>query len=99
MFLPVTSLVEDYFGINAMMDSEALEVVAADPEMKATLEGHTPLRRIGVPEDIAAAILYLASPASSYVTGQVLAVDGGLVTPNMPLPIPDVETEGSPGQN
>ncbi|SFS71487.1 SDR family oxidoreductase [Saccharopolyspora flava] len=71
--------------------TEALEVVAADPTMKATLEEHTPLRRIGTPEDVAAAILYLASPASSYVTGQVLAVDGGLVTPNMPLPIPDVE--------
>ena len=65
--------------------------MAADPEMKATLEGHTPLRRIGVPGDIAAAILYLSSPASSYVTGQVLAVDSGLLAPNMPLPIPDVE--------
>ncbi|TWG08113.1 SDR family oxidoreductase [Saccharopolyspora dendranthemae] len=73
--------------------TEALEVVAADPQMKATLEEHTPLRRIGTPEDIAAAILYLSSPASSYVTGQVLAVDGGLVTPNMPLPIPDVDAE------
>ncbi|WP_233576079.1 SDR family oxidoreductase [Saccharopolyspora rhizosphaerae] len=79
--------------------TEALEVVAADPTMKATLEDHTPLRRLGVPEDIAAAILYLASPASSYVTGQVLAVDGGLVTPNMPLPIPDVVPGSSPPQH
>ena len=38
-----------------------------------------PLGRIGTSDDIAAAALYFASPASGYVTGQVLAVDGGLV--------------------
>jgi 7-alpha-hydroxysteroid dehydrogenase len=73
--------------------TEALEVVAQDPQLKATLEQHTPLRRIGEPEDVAAAILYLASPAASYVTGQVLAVDGGLAVPNLPMPFPDVEPE------
>jgi NAD(P)-dependent dehydrogenase (short-subunit alcohol dehydrogenase family) len=39
-----------------------------------------PLGRIGEPADIAAAVLFLSSPASTYVTGQVLAVDGGWVT-------------------
>jgi NAD(P)-dependent dehydrogenase (short-subunit alcohol dehydrogenase family) len=39
----------------------------------------TPLRRYGTPEDIAGAVSYFASPDSSYVTGQVLAVDGGTV--------------------
>jgi NAD(P)-dependent dehydrogenase (short-subunit alcohol dehydrogenase family) len=39
-----------------------------------------PLGRIGEPADIAAAVLFLSSPASNYVTGQVLAVDGGWVT-------------------
>ncbi|MFC7343556.1 SDR family oxidoreductase [Saccharopolyspora griseoalba] len=73
--------------------TEALEVVAEDPQLKATLEQHTPLRRIGEPEDVAAAILYLASRAAGYVTGQVLAVDGGLVAPNLPMPFPDVEPE------
>jgi 3-oxoacyl-[acyl-carrier protein] reductase len=38
-----------------------------------------PLARMGVPEDIAQAVLYLASPMSNFVTGQVLVVDGGLV--------------------
>lgn len=71
--------------------TEALEVVAADPALKAALEGATPLRRLGEPDDIAAAVLYLASPASSYVTGQVLAVDGGLSVTNMSMPFPDVE--------
>jgi 3-oxoacyl-[acyl-carrier protein] reductase len=39
---------------------------------------HTPLRRIGEPEDIAAAVLYLASDASSFMTGQVLRPNGGV---------------------
>jgi 3-oxoacyl-[acyl-carrier protein] reductase len=39
---------------------------------------HTPLRRIGEPEDIAAAVLYLASEASSFMTGQVLRPNGGV---------------------
>jgi 3-oxoacyl-[acyl-carrier protein] reductase len=38
-----------------------------------------PLRRIGLPEDVAAAVAFLASPAASYITGQTLHVSGGLV--------------------
>ena len=43
------------------------------------LAEETPLRRIGEPEDIATAVRYLSSPAASFVTGQVLTVDGGFI--------------------
>jgi len=37
-----------------------------------------PLGRLGKPEDVAAAVAFLASPEAAYITGQVLGVDGGL---------------------
>jgi 7-alpha-hydroxysteroid dehydrogenase len=42
-------------------------------------------------EDIAAACLWLASPAGGFVTGKVVEVDGGLQAPNLPLGLPDLE--------
>jgi 7-alpha-hydroxysteroid dehydrogenase len=50
----------------------------------------TPLGRIGEAEDIAAAVLYLSSPAGGFVTGKVLEVDGGLQVPNLDLRLPDL---------
>jgi 3-oxoacyl-[acyl-carrier protein] reductase len=49
----------------------------AEPQKKALLE-HIPLARLGTPEDVAAAVAYLASPQAGYVTGTVLHVNGGL---------------------
>jgi 7-alpha-hydroxysteroid dehydrogenase len=54
------------------------------------MEAETPLGRIGEPEDIAAAIVYLCSPAGGYVTGKVLEVDGGLDHPNLDMGLPDL---------
>ena len=50
-----------------------------DPKVREDLEAWTPMRRIGTPEDVALAALYLASDAGSYVTGKILDVDGGVV--------------------
>lgn len=70
--------------------TSALDVVMANDEMRTGIENATPLRRLGATEDIAAAVVYLASPAGSYLTGAVLDVHGGLQRPNMQLPIPDL---------
>ncbi len=75
--------------VGSIMTS-ALEYVAGQPEMMAQLEGKTPLGRVGEPEDIAAAVLYLSSRAGQYVTGKMLEVDGGIQQPTLDLGFPDV---------
>jgi 3-oxoacyl-[acyl-carrier protein] reductase len=52
---------------------------ALTEELRAELLQRIPLRRLGRVEDIAEAALFLASPGASYITGQVLTVDGGMV--------------------
>lgn len=47
-------------------------------ELRSSVEQRTPLRRLGSPDDVAAAVLFLVSDAASYVTGQVMVIDGGL---------------------
>ncbi len=47
------------------------------PEMERAMLGNTPLGVLGEPDDIAAAVLYFASPAAKWVSGQVLFVNGG----------------------
>jgi meso-butanediol dehydrogenase / (S,S)-butanediol dehydrogenase / diacetyl reductase len=52
--------------------------LAATPGLLERIEGLYPLRRVGTPGDVAAACVFLASPDASWITGQTLAVDGGI---------------------
>ncbi|MBW2360531.1 MAG: SDR family oxidoreductase [Deltaproteobacteria bacterium] len=70
--------------------TDALESLLDDELRKKMVDG-TPLRRLGRVEDIAAAVLYLASPAGSYVTGRILEVDGGLQQSSLDTDIPDLD--------
>ena len=67
----------------------AVETSALAPflndKVRGAMESLTPMKRIGQVEDIALAILYLASPASSCVTGKVMEVDGGTEATNWPF--------------
>ncbi|GAB2841533.1 SDR family oxidoreductase [Actinocorallia aurea] len=70
--------------------TSALDIVMSSDELRTAMEAGTPLGRIADPEDIAAAVLYLASPAGSYLTGKVLEVDGGIGAPPLDMGIPDL---------
>lgn len=70
--------------------TSALEFVAGDERMRGQMESEAELGRLGDPEEIAAAVLYLASSAGSFITGKILEVDGGLQRPNLDLGLPPV---------
>jgi len=70
--------------------TSALQIVLDDDAIREEMIRRTPLKRLGEPDDIALAALYLASPAGSFITGKVLEVDGGLEEPNLELGLPDL---------
>ena len=65
-----------------------LGVVLTNAALREQFERNTPMHRPGTVEDIAACALYLASPASAWVTGKVFQVDGGTEAPSMSVPVP-----------
>jgi 7-alpha-hydroxysteroid dehydrogenase len=71
--------------------TDALAMVLTDENLRAMFEANTPMRRPGTPEDIACAALFLASPASSWVTGKVFQIDGGTEAPSITVPVPPLE--------
>jgi NAD(P)-dependent dehydrogenase (short-subunit alcohol dehydrogenase family) len=54
------------------------DAIYADPDVRKHRQGQVPLGRLGTAEQVADSVLFLASPAAEYITGQHLAVDGGL---------------------
>ena len=68
--------------------TESLDVVLTNDALRQQFEKNTPMHRAGTVEDIAACALYLASPASSWVTGKIFQVDGGTEAPSIAVPVP-----------
>ena len=58
--------------------TELTKALVEDPEFDAWLRNRTPARRWATPDDLVGTLIWLASPASDYVNGQIIAVDGGL---------------------
>ena len=58
--------------------------------LRRQMEQATPLGRIGDPWEVAATVIFPASPASGHITGKILEVDGGIERPNLGLGIPDL---------
>jgi 7-alpha-hydroxysteroid dehydrogenase len=71
--------------------TRSLDIVLTDEDLRRQFLDGTPMRRPGEPEDIACAVVYLVSDASSWVTGKVFEIDGGTEAPAITVPAPPLE--------
>ena len=65
--------------IAPLAETDMTQVIASDPKFKEKYLERIPLRRFGKPEEIGPAVVFLASDESSYITGQTLCIDGGMI--------------------
>lgn len=78
------TLAREYASRGVTVNAVAPGFIATDmtsdlqPEMKEWIMSQTPLRRVGTPDEVANAVLFLATDEASYITGQVLRVNGGM---------------------
>jgi len=72
------------------VETEALAHVLLDDDVRRRLVANTPMHRVGQPDDIAASVVYLASPAASWVTGKIFEVDGGVESPAFTIPFTEL---------
>jgi 7-alpha-hydroxysteroid dehydrogenase len=75
--------------------TRSLDIVLTDDDLRRQYLAGTPMGRPGEPEDIACAVLYLVSDASSWVTGKVFEIDGGAEQPSIAVPTPPLEPSAS----
>ena len=64
----------------------AAKAVLTSDEARAKIMSRTPMKRLGQPAEIADTVAYLASDAASYITGEIIVVDGGRMTLNYTMP-------------
>ena len=62
------------------MVTDMNEALLSNPEFDAWVKGRVPMRRWGQPEELAGIAIFLASAASSYVSGQIIYADGGMIS-------------------
>ena len=78
------TLLEDHVTVNAIapgpFESRMMAFALETPEGRAAVADSVPMGRIGTPEDVAGAVIFLCSRAGAYLTGAVIPVDGGIST-------------------
>jgi gluconate 5-dehydrogenase len=62
------------------MVTEMNTALLENPQFDAWVKGRTPMRRWGLPQELAGTAIYLASDASNYVSGQIIYADGGMIS-------------------